>query len=1073
MEDEEDASSASQSMVSLIPPFTIKIKSEPLDDDIKNEADMDEQEDRMSTELLEPPYHRPSSSSTSTQLSQLRDSPHSEERNTTITDYAETTMNELLGMYGYDKVSHQETQNLNLERYTASSTPDTSVQGMDDCHGDSDDDDDSSDTPSIGTGPDKKTYNNNSSSNNNNNEKLPSGYIICAWCQKPGLKLFTLKTLNGSKVFCSEVCFTQCRRASFKKNKICDWCKHVRHTVNYVDFQDGEQQLQFCSEKCLNQYKMNIFCQETQEHLQQIQSSLDTTNSSSNGDPDDKQILITPDLWMQEDLARRHKKLRGSDDARNGTSQHHHQHHQHHQQQHHHSHSHSTTTTTTTTTSNSTHGGGNGGSGSSSSKGKESTTEKHRIVSGHAEATEGSGSPHDKYASDKFNGDKSLKERLAKRIHKETPSHTTSPAPTPSLSKRPPQQQPPPHPPPPPPLLPPMFPNPAAMSSWWHQAQMMASMGHGYPAFGGFPPMVYPGMFNPPFTPMMHPPAGPAPPVPESSRPHSRHLSNASSTPGPSVTPTATSSPDLQRHSQSPSVAAPNKSSTTIPRTHHHFPPHPHPHPMWHPGYPMMPFPPHMTPQQPPPPPPPGDASTGSNAPPPPHPPPPHPSLPAFPMPAPNWTSLGMPPQTVIIPFPFLIPLPFPVPIPIPVPMKAEQIEKLLKQTSVSSSSSTTTTITTTTTNTTTTMAMANNNSNSNNNHYHHPHHHNRKEEDETSSECEDIKPRNLTDHLNLTTTTATNNNNNHHHHHQHHHQVTPYVNGNRSSSNSSSSSSSNSSNSMEMVAAHMMRNRFATSVGKNVPKECVTCASFQTPPPTKASLLLPRPSSVLSIKSDSHLLMMQSEMTHVKRPPTPASVGCLDSPKKSRHDYTTMAAMMATTTTMNNDEVIDLSKDGAHRDGSSLRVNHSPHNFSGGGNSSRSHKSASSSSSFSSSSSNAAAACTTPTPTTSVRSLSVPPLSSVSDNAHPHSSSSSSQFSLHVPKIHIVSTPKDPPLSQQLPLPPTDHAYSLRRGLILDAPSVPKRPKSPSPERRNYIRSMPRDIMEARRCLRTRIKTK
>uniref|UniRef100_A0A0L8GXD0 Uncharacterized protein n=1 Tax=Octopus bimaculoides TaxID=37653 RepID=A0A0L8GXD0_OCTBM len=107
---------------------------------------MDDHEDRMSTELLEPPYHRPSS--TSTQLSQIRDSPHSDERNTTITDYAETTMNELLGMYGYDKVSHQETQNLNLERYTASSTPDTSVQGMDDCHGDSDDE--SSDALSIG-----------------------------------------------------------------------------------------------------------------------------------------------------------------------------------------------------------------------------------------------------------------------------------------------------------------------------------------------------------------------------------------------------------------------------------------------------------------------------------------------------------------------------------------------------------------------------------------------------------------------------------------------------------------------------------------------------------------------------------------------------------------------------------------------------------------------------------------------------------------------------------------------------------------------------------------------------------
>ena len=137
-------------------------------------------------------------------------------------------------------------------------------------------------------------------------DNATSGYILCAWCQKPGIKLFTLRTSGGVKAFCSELCFTQCRRAFFKKNKICDWCKHVRHTVNYVDFQDGEQQLQFCSSKCLNQYKMNIFCRETQEHLQQIQQPGDggaptvRKNSSSNATAagSGEQILITPELWM-------------------------------------------------------------------------------------------------------------------------------------------------------------------------------------------------------------------------------------------------------------------------------------------------------------------------------------------------------------------------------------------------------------------------------------------------------------------------------------------------------------------------------------------------------------------------------------------------------------------------------------------------------------------------------------------------------------------------------------------------------------------------------------------------------
>lgn len=49
--------------------------------------------------------------------------------------------------------------------------------------------------------------------------------------------------------------------------KSCDWCKNIRSAVSYVDFLDGANQLQFCSDKCLNQYKMQIFCRETQAHL--------------------------------------------------------------------------------------------------------------------------------------------------------------------------------------------------------------------------------------------------------------------------------------------------------------------------------------------------------------------------------------------------------------------------------------------------------------------------------------------------------------------------------------------------------------------------------------------------------------------------------------------------------------------------------------------------------------------------------------------------------------------------------------------------------------------------------------
>uniref|UniRef100_A0A182K5A6 Sine oculis-binding protein homolog n=1 Tax=Anopheles christyi TaxID=43041 RepID=A0A182K5A6_9DIPT len=92
-------------------------------------------------------------------------------------------------------------------------------------------------------------------------------------------------------IFCTEACFSQSRRASFKRAKTCDWCRHVRHAVSYVDFQDGASQLQFCSDKCLNQYKMQIFCNETQAHLEMNPHLKEKSTSAGS--------LITPELWMK------------------------------------------------------------------------------------------------------------------------------------------------------------------------------------------------------------------------------------------------------------------------------------------------------------------------------------------------------------------------------------------------------------------------------------------------------------------------------------------------------------------------------------------------------------------------------------------------------------------------------------------------------------------------------------------------------------------------------------------------------------------------------------------------------
>ncbi|ELU12690.1 hypothetical protein CAPTEDRAFT_226184 [Capitella teleta] len=156
---------------------------------------------------------------------------------------------------------------------------------------------------------------NQSISDNENNNS-------CTWCLKSGAKAFSHSPSPGSpKTYCSELCFTLSRRASFKNTKVCDWCKHIRHTVSYVDFTDGDRQLQFCSQKCLNQYKMNIFCKETQEHLQQLQvqpgASTPATNNANSSSPlvspseSDSQhaILITPDLWTNENKQRKDDEL--------------------------------------------------------------------------------------------------------------------------------------------------------------------------------------------------------------------------------------------------------------------------------------------------------------------------------------------------------------------------------------------------------------------------------------------------------------------------------------------------------------------------------------------------------------------------------------------------------------------------------------------------------------------------------------------------------------------------------------------------------------------------------------------
>lgn len=46
--------------------------------------------------------------------------------------------------------------------------------------------------------------------------------IVCVWCQKEGVKRYSLCMGAELKSFCSEKCFAACRRAYFKRNKVSD-----------------------------------------------------------------------------------------------------------------------------------------------------------------------------------------------------------------------------------------------------------------------------------------------------------------------------------------------------------------------------------------------------------------------------------------------------------------------------------------------------------------------------------------------------------------------------------------------------------------------------------------------------------------------------------------------------------------------------------------------------------------------------------------------------------------------------------------------------------------------------------
>ncbi|XP_053289794.1 sine oculis-binding protein homolog A [Pleuronectes platessa] len=252
--------------------------------------------------------------------------PVKREINEEMKSFAENTMNELLGWYGYDKVELRDSDNLDIgdtpqhiSVLRENLLPKIPVSA-ESSEGSPDRANSSQSLPGHRNGvTDPTTTPYTSTPGNMEHGSLPirvpmippplikppadedasNMQIMCAWCQKVGVKRYSLSMGSELKSFCSEKCFAACRRAYFKRNKardddglggklpqnsftqdtprlvfktnsdvlVCDWCKHIRHTKEYLDFGAGERRLQFCSAKCLNQYKMDIFYKETQAAL--------------------------------------------------------------------------------------------------------------------------------------------------------------------------------------------------------------------------------------------------------------------------------------------------------------------------------------------------------------------------------------------------------------------------------------------------------------------------------------------------------------------------------------------------------------------------------------------------------------------------------------------------------------------------------------------------------------------------------------------------------------------------------------------------------------------------------------
>lgn len=775
--------------------------------------------------------------------------------------YAESTMNELLSIFGYeDKIDSTDTDKLDLKKYTHPSD----LDGNDVAYGDVVSDDEES-VEEAGTRgklrlrlrhplPNgttdielqhrnllsvlKKKENSKSSDDLSVSDTAEEPEEPCVWCRKSGHHQYIVKTSNGEKTFCSEVCFIQCRRASFKKSKICDWCKHVRHTVNYVEFRDGESQLQFCSEKCLNQYKMSIFCKETQEHLNKIKEHADDSESDKEKE---KEILITPDLWQIGELT----KLRGAKTNSPETP-----------------------------------------SAKSDSYKKTLTNNIEKSVK--------------KVSDSKYNNElqkQSLIERIKaeanvkhrKLSRKDSDRQPAATATEPATSPRPGSLA---------QVSPQMYhPGLAGMAPWIHQAQLLGSMGQSFGPYGAYSSVMFPGLM-PPYPPEVI--ADMAAAAAEREKEHTgtreKRIKTEPGSTGAQHSPHSDrpSTGNAARRSflEVPNMESARRSASPNRNSHngnrHSSSLFPVDFPQFFSGQPFNGAPSAVFQGQ---------------------------------QPPPRMIGNGIPPVTMMIPFPVLLPLPVPIPIPIPLTM-----DTLMKH-------------------------FQPNNRNTSGIKHHSP----------STSDKE-----------------------------------------NRDFLRESRSPRPSTHSPLSVSSGEDIRHSNYGNEGRSGSR-----------------------SSCPDLSSSYHYIAPSlSDVSSLKRSRTPDETGSLDLSKRSKLPKFDPLSYEQT------DGVIDLS---SKYHGRSSVENRSENASSHG------------------------------------------EMNDSDDKNSRDSNDNLTEGSDLVPKIHIVTHAETRPLNQHLPLPPTEHRYANRRGLILDAPSLPKKKRSPSPERPNYVRNIPRDLLEAarRRSLRARIRTK